>query len=687
MTDNIPKVSVVITCHNLGRYLREAVDSVYRQSLQDFEIIVVDDSSDDKETVDLLAHLNTPKVRVMHVEGRNVSAARNCGIRESRGKYTCCLDADDALEPTYLEKAVIILDKDPTIGFVGCWYEAFGEEQWTFKPEGASLADFLVENHAPIMSLFRREVWDKVGGYDERLEGYEDWEFWINILAHGYGYRVLKEILFKYRVRNYSKIKESNLPENREKIMAMILEKHRDIFKDNAVSVFFGKEKLIGELLDWTRQQDVAKRWLLQRDAEHEKCVEKFKRDIAWHVEQIGNHRRDIEQLKGEIACQRDLISHLKHTIHRNELEIQSVYASKVWKLGCAFRDAKHSLRAFLLLPFRFADFACPNSVKRGIKKLFLIEPHEAIKKNIHKFPYRLADRLAPDALKKALPYRFRNAVRALFRSTDERLYEQVKWDGPLITVVIPCYNYGSYLDEALQSVRNQTFTNHEIIIVDDGSTDPLTINKLEEIENREIPGVRIIHQANAGVSHARNHGIAEARGKYICCLDADDCLEPRYFEKSLKILESGNLDVCYSYFQVFGDEEWIAKPGRFDIEVLKTRNCACVAAVFKKSIWEKVGGYNPNMKGGYEDWDFWISVAEQGAQGAVIPEPLFRYRRHGRTMLVDAEEKHNLLYAQIRKNHPRLFSKNRYIKRKITYRVINPDVNIYAVPMSCKET
>lgn len=687
MTDKTPKISVVITCHNLGKYLREAVDSVLCQTLQDLEIIVVDDSSDDKETVDILAHLDNQKVQVIRVEKRNVSAARNCGIRESRGKYICCLDADDVLEPTYLEKAVIVLDEEPTIGFVGCWYKAFGEKQWIFRPEGVSLTDFLIENRAPITSLFRKEAWEKVGGYDERLGGYEDWEFWINVLAHGYGCRVLKEILFKYRVRNHSKIKKSNLPENREKIMPEIIDKHQGIFMKHAVGVLVGKEKIIGGLLDFARKQDEAKRYFIKRDKEHEQYIKELQDAIKRNADQVENHKREIGQLKGEITCQHVLINHLKYTIHKNEHEIRSIYLSKVWKLGCAFRDAKHSLRAFLLLPFRVVDFACPNSVKRGIKKLLLIEPHEVIKKNIHKFPYRLVDGLLPEALKEAMPYQLRNMARALFRATDERLYEQVKWDGPLVTVVIPCYNYGGYLDEALQSVRNQTFMNHEIIIVDDGSTDPLTVDKLKEIASRKIPGVRVIHQANAGVSSARNHGITEGRGKYICCLDADDLLEPRYLEKNLSILERENVDVCYSYFQVFGDAEWIARPGRFDIEVLKTRNCACVAAVFKKSIWEKVGGYNPNMKGGYEDWDFWISVAEQGAQGAVIPEPLFKYRRHGRTMLVDAEEKHNLLYAQIRKNHPRLFSKNRYIKRKITYRVINPDVNIYAVPMSCKET
>ncbi|MEI6634044.1 MAG: glycosyltransferase family A protein, partial [Chlamydiota bacterium] len=97
-----PRVSIIITCHNLGRYLHEALVSVHRQTLQEYEIIVVDDASTEKGTVELLARLDMPRTRLIRVEKRRTSAARNFGIREARGPYICCLDADDLLEPTYL---------------------------------------------------------------------------------------------------------------------------------------------------------------------------------------------------------------------------------------------------------------------------------------------------------------------------------------------------------------------------------------------------------------------------------------------------------------------------------------------------------------------------------------------------------------------------------------------------------
>src|SRR5262245_25793619 len=122
-----PKVSVVITCHNLGRYLDEAVDSVLAQSFQDFEIVVVDDGSTEDETRALLADYRRPRTRVIRIDNRGLPGARNEGIRHTTGPYLCALDADDRLAPTYFEKAVAILDRDPSVAFVSHWLRTFGE--------------------------------------------------------------------------------------------------------------------------------------------------------------------------------------------------------------------------------------------------------------------------------------------------------------------------------------------------------------------------------------------------------------------------------------------------------------------------------------------------------------------------------------------------------------------------------
>ncbi|OZI05399.1 hypothetical protein BWI93_25675 [Siphonobacter sp. BAB-5385] len=107
----------------------------------------------------------------------------------------------------------------------------------------------------------------------------------------------------------------------------------------------------------------------------------------------------------------------------------------------------------------------------------------------------------------------------------------------PLVSVIIPCYNSGTYLPEALASVEAyQGSYAYEIIIINDGSTDPHTLEYLRELETR---GYSILHQENKGAAAARNTGVRAARGKYLLLLDSDNRIRPAYLEKGIPVLES----------------------------------------------------------------------------------------------------------------------------------------------------
>ncbi len=229
------------------------------------------------------------------------------------------------------------------------------------------------------------------------------------------------------------------------------------------------------------------------------------------------------------------------------------------------------------------------------------------------------------------------------------------KWDidRPLVSVIIPCYNYGHYLTEAIDSVLQQTFQNLEIIVVDDGSTDPKTKEVLDGINKAKT---KIIRQPNQGVAIARNSGIQQAKGKYICCLDADDMLKATYLEKCLIKLETENLDICYTWIQEFDESDQIWETAAFDLATLLQENRVEVSAVFRRDTWEKVGGYDPDM--GYEDWDLWIGMAKIGGIGDVIPEPLFLYRKHGSSKYELDFLNHDRLKGQIQTKHQELYQK-----------------------------
>lgn len=198
-----PRVSVVMTCFDLGAYLDEAVDSVFAQTAPDFEIVIVDDGSTDPHTRRLLDGYARPRTRVISTENRGLPRARNRGIAEARGEYVCALDADDVLAPTFFEKALSLLDADPGLTFVSSWLEAFGEESWQWRQERCDLPALLAECTVHGAALVRRSALLEVGGYDETMPspGNEDWDLWLGLVARGHRGVILPELLFRYRRR------------------------------------------------------------------------------------------------------------------------------------------------------------------------------------------------------------------------------------------------------------------------------------------------------------------------------------------------------------------------------------------------------------------------------------------------------------------------------------------------------
>jgi len=195
----------------------------------------------------------------------------------------------------------------------------------------------------------------------------------------------------------------------------------------------------------------------------------------------------------------------------------------------------------------------------------------------------------------------------------------------PKVSVIIPCYNLGAYLDDAVVSVLRQTFEDFEIIIVNDGSTDPETVKLLASYDK---PKTRVIHTSNQGVSSARNRGVAEAKGNYILPLDADDKIGSDYLELAVNVLETRHeVAIVYCERVLFGEREGVDSLPDYDPRALLVDNCIYPAALFRKDDWKTVGGYSGKMIYGWEDWDFWISLSELNKQVVKIPEPMFFYR------------------------------------------------------------
>jgi len=194
------KVSVIIPCYNLGSYLGDAVDSVLGQTFKDFELIIVDDGSTEDDTIATIKEISArdPRISTFRTKNQGLSAARNYGISKAKGEYILTLDADDKISTFYLQKAVRILDSGKA-DIVSPWIKCFGMESTEIKNESGSLELLLAKNILAVASVYRREIWEKTGGYDTSFNAFEDWDFWISAVLKGYTWKTLQEFLFFYR--------------------------------------------------------------------------------------------------------------------------------------------------------------------------------------------------------------------------------------------------------------------------------------------------------------------------------------------------------------------------------------------------------------------------------------------------------------------------------------------------------
>jgi glycosyltransferase involved in cell wall biosynthesis len=220
--------------------------------------------------------------------------------------------------------------------------------------------------------------------------------------------------------------------------------------------------------------------------------------------------------------------------------------------------------------------------------------------------------------------------------------------------VVIPCYRQAEYLAEAVESVVGQTYRDWEIVIVDDGSPDDTAAAAESLIAAHPDRRIRLLRQANEGLAAARNAGIAASSGRYILPLDADDILLPEMLERTTALLDAEpGVAIAYTDQRQFGAVSRIVRTADWDTDLQRRRNLFAATALFRREIWEAVGGYDPAMRQGYEDWDFWLGAAERGFVGRRIPEALFGYRIKPESMHVNARASHRDLREKIRAKHP----------------------------------
>jgi glycosyltransferase involved in cell wall biosynthesis len=231
----------------------------------------------------------------------------------------------------------------------------------------------------------------------------------------------------------------------------------------------------------------------------------------------------------------------------------------------------------------------------------------------------------------------------------------------PLVTIVVPCFNYARFLDECVGSVVAQTYPDWEAVVVDDHSTEGDVAAELDKFADARIQLVR--HPENKGLAASRNTGIRRGTGELVLPLDADDALDPMYLERLAGwLVEHPDHDAVFSEFELFGAGSGRMMLGlRTTNELLADQWIPGPGTLYRRTLFDQVGGYFEELRAGNEDWDFWLGAASQPEfKVGHVPEPLYRYRVHPGSMSqrqrLTEQATRELLYSR----HAELFDSHR---------------------------
>jgi GT2 family glycosyltransferase len=224
-----------------------------------------------------------------------------------------------------------------------------------------------------------------------------------------------------------------------------------------------------------------------------------------------------------------------------------------------------------------------------------------------------------------------------------------------LVSIVIPCYNPGVWLFEAISSAAQQSHPRIEIIVVNDGTDDENSRAILHEAAG----SVHVyLEQPNRGLPAARNTGFSAAAGEFVLPLDADDRILPSHIAECVAALNA-HPDAAFAYtgYRMFGDMEQIDPLPDYNFHRLLDQNILVYAGLIRREDWDAAGGYDESMRHGYEDWEFWVRLGARGRFGVRVPQALFEYRKHGTSLYTTALAKHHEIVAYIRRKHACLYA------------------------------
>jgi len=381
---DLPLVSIIMPCFNDGKYIEEALHSIYLQTYGNIEIIVINDCSNDYYTIEVLKKIKNYNLILIHMDKNEGPAqARNFGIKEAKGIYILPLDSDDKIDQTYIAKAVNIIQHNKNIGIVYCEGELFGKATGKLNFTEYSISNILISNMIFASALFKKEDWRKVGGYKKSMYlGWEDYEFWISLVELKIEVVQIKEVLFYYRAKDFSRSLPSTIMSNQILLHKQIFNYHKKFYFDNMESVIekiyeFKENITIKDEEIYTKHLELLSK-NEQINSKDKELLSKNKQINIKNLELLSkNEEISIKNL--ELLSKNKQINIKEQKIQNLQKELVDICTSKSWQITRPLRQIVFLVKT--LLKFKMDKIYILDSdehrlvqaIKRRIpQKLFL---------------------------------------------------------------------------------------------------------------------------------------------------------------------------------------------------------------------------------------------------------------------------------------------------------------------------
>ena len=590
---NKPLFTVLVPTYNQAKYLPEALDSLINQTCQDWEAVVVDDGSTD-DTANVMAHYaqKDPRIRIFHKENGGVGSALNEGLRNSRGRWICWLSSDDMFEPDKLQVHIQAMKEHPDIRFFHTSYYIFDEKigaKCTLQEDPATLVSpvelqvlkFFERNCCNGISVaVHREVFDRVGLFDEKYRYGQDFDMWLRINAHYRAHFIDRKTVV---TRWHSSRDTSSFPEagfydsGRSCVQFLNTHKFSDCFGLINLTTLNGAAKAVKETLAVVCNAGA----MMYRLCFNTVLLERLCEWICQECHQ-GLRRKIIPRLQS-------LVSDI-------------------------------------------ANSQLPEEIRAGLSKF-----SEDITTDFHFSPHDLLHEAAQYA-KKLYALGQKSRAKSIERYLSLVKYENDIPDSAcgrtaLVSVIMPAYNAAGYIKKSIESVLAQDYANFELIVVDDGSTD----NTPGIIKGFKDNRIRYFYRENEGASSARNTAILKSAGDFVIPLDSDDMLTPDFISRHLDEFERHpGADLIYCDDLLIDEEDKpirvIERPAYKDRKVL-VRNLfrsgfpiVPFRTCIRKSVFDRIGFFDEALPVA-EDYDMMRRFVEKGLKTCHLRGALYMRR------------------------------------------------------------